>query len=176
MSAPGEWAGLLFNKTGACRRGCVQASGRRRTIKESCSPAAVCRVLTCKTEQTGFFFIEQFHVLFKMSLFQTTCEKTPAAEKRVKRHKAVRRQERAVLNATSPDGWQFLILWHPESRTGPHTSWFRCRPDGKLQTVTWLETWQCDTEQIFGCQPIVTERLCKQRKMDWWSSVWICGF
>lgn len=34
-----------------------------------------------------------------------------------------------------PGGWQFLILWHPESQTGQRTSWCLCLPVETLQRV-----------------------------------------
>lgn len=44
------------------------------------------------------------------------------------------------LNLILPGGWQFRILWHPESQTGLHTSWCLCLPVETLQTVKYFET------------------------------------
>lgn len=125
MSALEECDTLLFNT--ACRQACVA----RWWEATHHYPAG-----SSKTEEIDFFS-ERLHPL-SIAL----CHVTLA-------------EEVVVLSATSPDGWRFLILWHPGNRTGPHTSWFQCHPDGKLQTAPWLEAWRRDTEQIQTERPSI---------------------
>lgn len=60
----------------------------------------------------------------------------------------------SALNLILPGGWQFLILWHPESQTGLHTSWCLCLPVETLQTVKYFKQWRVLVKRqrnVFPC-------------------------